>query len=316
MELKAKVREFIASGAISMNELGRSLGYSNGSMISQWLGETAEKPFKGDRAKLASAVEAYVVNYERNHSSRTIKTQEWIETNDYKMAKYVVDQAVIEREMALLCGDPGVGKTTAIKRIAASLPQAIVIEADISMTAKALFRALCLQLGVDTPPRNLYEMKEVVIDRLKKRDCVIFIDEGEHLPHRALEMLRRVWDFTKTPIVYCGTRILLNNITGASRGAEYAQLKRRIKGKWEFRSLVYEEMSDDDKPRKSDKELRKVCAVFGVESEKVIGAVYRVAGGNFGNVIDLLKNSAKLAALHDAPISAQIVEEAARMLLI
>jgi DNA transposition AAA+ family ATPase len=315
-DVKTRVHRFIDDNEISLSALGRSIGYSSGSLISQWLNETQDKPFRGDRRKLETALTQYLSNYERKRSEKVLEPQEFIPTNDYKMARYVVEQAIKHGRMALLFGAPGTGKTTAIKKIISDMPEAILIEADVSMTAKTLFSTLCKRLGVEAPPRNLYEMEETVCDRLRRRDAVLIIDEGEHLPYRALEMLRRVWDFTQTPIIYAGTRILMDNITGGARNAEYAQLKRRIRGKWEFRGLVHEELDEEGRLTKNDVELKRVCGAYGANNEAAIKAVYRIAGGNFGNTVDLLEQSGELAALNETQINKEIVEEAASMLLI
>ncbi|MDR1451354.1 MAG: AAA family ATPase [Helicobacteraceae bacterium] len=314
--LKIRLREFTNESGASISALARSIGYASGSIISQWLAEREAKPFKGDRARLESAISKYLDNYDRKYSEKSADSVRYIETKDGALAKYVIDQAIKHRRMALIYGAPGAGKTTAVKKIMEDLPTAILIEADVSMTARSLFGELCRRLHIENPPRSLYEMEKAVCDALKKADRVIIIDEGEHLPHRALEMVRRVWDWTGTPIIYVGTQILMDNITGNARNAVYAQLKRRIRGKWEFRGLVREEADESGKIKRDDEELRRVCAEFGATSDEAIKAVYRVAGGNIGNAIDLLEQTRELAALSRSAITAAVVKEAAAMLLI
>ena len=314
MELKQRVNEFVETNDISMAALSRSIGYTTGSILSQWLHETDDKPFKGDRVKLEKALSDFLNNYD-SRRSMPHAGKPFVKTNDFVMAQYVVTQAIKHRRMALLYGSPGSGKTTTIKKIAENLPEAIVIEADISMTAKTLFVELCRRLKIDNPPKTLYDMEQAVCASLAKRECVLFIDEGEHLPYRALEMIRRVWDFTGTPIIYSGTQILMDNITGDSRHQAYAQLKRRIRGKWQFKGLVSQRISEDGKVVDDDTELVRVCESYGVIGAAV-REVRRLTQGNFGNTIDLLEQTKELCDLQGYEVSKEAVAAAAEMLLI
>ena len=69
-----------------------------------------------------------------------------------------------------------------------------------------------------------------IASELARTSKVLIIDESEHLPFRALECLRRIYDFSNTALILVGTRKLKNNLTGIGRNDynEYGQLGSKI----------------------------------------------------------------------------------------
>ena len=125
----------------------------------------------------------------------------------------------------MLTGDAGCGKTTALKAFAKAHPSVILIEADHGYTAKALFDELCAELGLDERG-SLHDKLVRVVNKLNDSGRLVIIDEAEHLPYRALELIRRVHDKAGVGIALCGMPRLEKNVQGDKN--HYAQLNSRI----------------------------------------------------------------------------------------
>ena len=125
----------------------------------------------------------------------------------------------------MLTGDAGCGKTTALKDFAKTHPSVPLVEADYGYTAKALFDELCSQLSLDDRG-SLDQKRSRIVAKLKDSGRLIIIDEAEHLPYRALELIRRVHDKAGVGIALCGMPRLEKNVQGDRN--HYAQLNSRI----------------------------------------------------------------------------------------
>ncbi len=53
-----------------------------------------------------------------------------------------------------------------------------------------------------------------IIEKLEQRETILMIDEAEHLPVSSLKVLRRLHDFTETPVILGSTHELLKNLKG------------------------------------------------------------------------------------------------------
>lgn len=134
-------------------------------------------------------------------------------------------------------------------------------------------------------------IKRILAKFLGTADKVLLIDEAEHLPLKALEDLRRIADFSKTPIILCGTGILLRNLVG--RDKELRQLYSRICGKYEFKGLSKEESNE----------------YYGEH-------IYDFAKGNFRASSKLFKKALKLAEFKGTAINKEIAAKATQMVIL
>lgn len=71
-----------------------------------------------------------------------------------------------------------------------------MIEATLHTTAKVLLEILSDRLHLNYH-RGLHDKVVAIAKELSRRGCIVIIDEAEHLPLRALEDLRRIWDFSQ-----------------------------------------------------------------------------------------------------------------------
>ena len=108
--------------------------------------------------------------------------------------------------MALVYGEPGLGKTqAALWWVANNQEDAIYVSATQSMTTKWLLEEIIRELG-DSPFYRTSEIFEQIVRELIKSPKVIIVDEIDYLAHEksTIEMLRDIHDRTHTPIVLIG----------------------------------------------------------------------------------------------------------------
>ena len=108
--------------------------------------------------------------------------------------------------MALVYGEPGLGKTqAALWWVANNQEDAIYVSATQSMTTKWLLEEIIRELG-DSPFYRTSEIFEQIVRELIKRPKVIIVDKIDYLAHEksTIEMLRDIHDRTHTPIVLIG----------------------------------------------------------------------------------------------------------------
>lgn len=307
MELKERIADFLLSQNISQNQLSKTLGL-NAAYLTGYMKE-------GKSFRYANKVEALIKTYLDNFIEIKPKNQAelpFLQTKDAKSINAVIEWSVEDRDMGVIIGDAGTGKSRTVKEFVKNHPEAVLIEATISTNARALFRMLCVKFGVNMS-KNIDEMIRDVAAELKKVQKLIIIDESEHLPYRALEAIRRLYDFSGSPVILVGTRKLLNNLTGAKRtNLEYAQLSSRVGSKWFLEGLTY---LNADK-QKINRDLIGVCKLFGVENLELVNLIENFTRGNFRKTEKLLKRAKKLAEINSCEIDEACINEATKMLLL
>ena len=111
------------------------------------------------------------------------------------------------------------------KQYTEEYPSVILIEVDLCYTSSFLFSEIHKKLGL-RQGRNLSDMISGIVEKLKGSGRMIIIDEAEHLPYKALELLRRVHDKAGAGVLLVGMPRLIHKIM-EGRG-EYQQLYSRI----------------------------------------------------------------------------------------
>ncbi len=286
-ELLSQFDSFCNDKKISNAAVARSIGVS-GAAISLW----KKGEYRGDVLNLEKKINDFI-EAQKIRSAKPKENERFHITSDVKSINFVISEAVTDNEMGLIYGEPGTGKTYALKEYVKNNPQAMLIEADICITARSLLNELCDRLGLTTN-RELHNKIVAISDYLKKAQKILIIDEAEHLPLKALEALRRIHDFSSTPIIFVGTKILLKNLTG--KNGELAQLYSRIGVQWIMQGLSESDYRD----------------VFGDSSE----VIARYTKGIFRQASKLAKRAKRLARANYTEVNSQIVEEASKMLVL
>lgn len=307
MDLRERIQDFLMSQGVSQNQLAKTIGL-NPAYLTGYMKE-------GKDFKYANKVEDLTKNYLDNFIVSLPKNQvelPFLITKDVKSINAVIEWSIEDRDLGVIIGDAGTGKSRAVREFALKHPEAVLIEATISTNARALFRMLCLKFGLTTS-KDIDGMIRDVASELKKVQKPIIIDEAEHLPYRALEAVRRLYDFSGSPVVLVGTKKLLNNLTGAKKSSlEYAQLSSRVGSKWFLEGLTY---VNQDRQR-INRDLSEVCKLFGVVNLELISLIERLTRGNFRKTEKLLKRASRVAVINERDIDEACINEATKMLLL
>lgn len=283
-QVREELEIFLESQGLSQAALGRAIGVSSASISTFRKGE-----YKGNNKELGRKIKLYLDNYAKK-SSKDIKEVAIFESKDKQMADFVINEAVRDKEIAIIVGCAGSGKSTIAKDYARIHPNAILIEATLHSTARVILDELCERTHI-SGGRNLHEKVLLISKELKRRDVVILIDEAEHLSVRALEDLRRIWDFSSCPLILFGTEILLKNLIG--KNGELRQLYSRIGGKWHLKGLSEAETNE----------------VF-------IKGIHAYTKGNFRSSVKLYKRACRLAELHNVKLDKDIIAQAVSMIIL
>lgn len=283
-QVREELEIFLKVQNISQAALGRAIGVSSASISTFRKGE-----YKGNNKELGRKIKLYLDNYTKK-KSKDIKEVAIFESKDKQMADFVINEAVRDKEIAIIVGCAGSGKSTIAKDYARLHPNAILIEATLHSTARVILDELCERTHI-SGGRNLHEKVLLIAKELKRRDVVILIDEVEHLSVRALEDLRRIWDFSSVPLILFGTEILLKNLIG--KNGELRQLYSRIGGKWHLKGLSEAETNE----------------VF-------IKGIHAYTKGNFRSSVKLYKRACRLAELHNVKLDKDIIAQAVSMIIV
>jgi DNA transposition AAA+ family ATPase len=278
------VKEYLSENETSQASLSQKAGV-NPSVLSSII----SNDYKGDTQRYTKQV----LNYIKKSSI----SKELIDTTNMMMAKMITTKAYEHNAMAVICGKAGAGKSESCKSICKSMGNGIYIECDAYITTRGLFGKITKALGI-TGKRGLSDTLEVICEYLKHQDIVLFVDEAEYLQHKTLEMLRRIWDFSNTSIIFVGTEIIVENLK------RHTQLYSRIQYKWEFKPLDFEE-------------TKQICQRYNNSiDDSEIKYILKLTKYSFRSTVFLIENAFDLAKTNETTVTRKIVDLARDTLLL
>ncbi len=293
-DLRQELKDLMDGRGLSLSAVSRALGISN-TALSQWFSGN----YPGNVAKIEDAVKSFL-GRQKERLQAPKKTFEFVLTSVAQRVFEVARICHLDGEIGIVYGDAGLGKTRAIKEYAAQNPDVVLIEADLGHTAKILFSELHRRLGMDGLG-SVHAMFEDVVERLRESGRLIIVDEAEHLPYRALELLRRVYDKAGIGIMLAGMPRLISNLRG--KKGEYAQLYSRVGIAGRLERL---------KPEDTEALVKSALPT----SNGIWKAYHESANGNTRVLSKLLARSTRIAEINSKPVTAEIIRETAKMLII
>ena len=292
MNLKERLEQEMETRGITQSSIARSLNVS-AATLSQWL----KGEYNGNVANIDKKVKAWLeVEAERRHSPNTIPFRL---THNAKKVFEVARICHVDKEIGVITGEAGLGKTVALREYTRRYDDDILIEADHGYTAKTLFQELCQRAGLE-PGRQLHPMLEAVVEKLSGTHRMVIVDEAEHLPYRALELLRRLHDKANIGLLLVGMPILYGNIKG--KKIDFAQLYSRVGLYTNLQKL-------------STKDVELLVTAVYPHANGLTKDFSKNANGNARRLSKLMSRAERVAQVNDVPLSAEVIESATSMLI-
>lgn len=292
--LQEELEQLMAERKHTQAAVARAIGIS-ASALNQWLhGE-----YKGDVKGLEHALQGFLLR-ERERAKNKRSQLPFVMISTAAKVFEAARMCHLDGEIGVVVGAAGIGKTTAIKEYAAQNSDVILVEADLGYTARDLFSELHRKCGFEGLGK-INRMKDEVIDKLRDSGRLIIIDEAEHLPVRALDLLRRINDKAGVGILFCGLKRFMDNLR--LKQADFAYLYTRVGFK-----VVLERLQG------KDVEIIVHNAIPG--SNGLWKCFHEESHGNGRVLSKLIARSLRLSEVNGMELTPEIIREAAKMLVV
>ena len=299
-ELQQNLQHILdTDGGLTKSAIARAIGISVPRFTS-WM----NNKYTGDSRSVDGLVQSYLIRHLERKSRVSINIP-FIETSAAKKIFEVARLCHLDNEIGVLVGGAGEGKTWAVKEYNRQNMDTILIESDQSYTAKVVFGEIASRLNQDIKA-NLHELFEGIVEQLKGTDRLIIVDEAEHLPYRALELLRRLYDKAEIGILFIGMPKLISNLRGKS--ADYKQLYSRVG--------VFAKL---DGIKQTDTESVVALALpdeLKNGNTKIWQSYHKECRGNMRTLVKLIARTIRIAELNKTHVNESIVKAATETLII
>lgn len=236
-EIRTLIRDFVRTGHLQ-KDIARQAGIS-GTTLSQFLSDK----YAGDMLAIYFKLSAWQRAVEQDKREFLPIPTEWVETPTGRRIEQALAFAQSEPTIAVIYGNPGLGKTTAISRyqranvnvwVATSNPASGGLAATLAQVAGAVELR-----GLPTTP---YQLSCDIITRLRGTQGLLIVDEAQDLSPQAYNQLRAVHDSTGVGLCLCGNEEVYSKVTGRANRAYFAQLASRIGRRLQLRAPTNEDV--------------------------------------------------------------------------
>ncbi len=215
--------------------------------------------------------------FERTPFTRSIASQDLYPSRGHREAQGRLSFALQERLPALVTGDVGTGKSTALRAFVHSLDHnlyAVVYLSNPHLSATTLYHQILLALQTEPAfsfARLLPQLRATLSDLARKgRFTLLIVDEAHLLPHDLFDQLRFLLN-DEMDSASLLTLVLLGqpNLAQKLRFAPYEALHQRIAVRYHLRSFDLEETAGYVKHR-----LRVAGCQNQIFSDSFVSGVY------------------------------------------
>ena len=278
-ELYQKFFAIVGEGKkVSQNQVAKEMGISPGA-ISLYKNGT----YNGNITILEKKIQGFLGREGRRVSNITIPIAE---TTTIENIRVAVEMAHDYRDITVIVGEAGCGKTTAIRRYEAENPgAAIVIYVLQEITISKLLALIADAIGVYGKGGTKTMLIDRIVAELKGRDMVLIIDQADYLPDRALELLRCITvDMAEVGLVLVGMPRLEMQLRNLRN--DHEQLLSRV-GTF----LKVERLRAGD----AEKIIR---GVWESASDEVIKGITKLASGSMRTLAKLIERTHRIMVVY------------------
>ena len=251
---------------------------------------------------------------EYNPFIKNNSTKHYYESSDLKEAKYKLDYLFKTKGIGVITGNPGMGKTTTIRKYLNELNRALYKPIYICMTTlndNDFYRQLIKELGYEPKFRKCdnFRLVQQIIKEYenKKITPVIVVDEANYLSRTILNDLKMILNFNMDSfdnyiLILMGLPVLVSNLQGAA----HEPFRQRI-----ITSYNFEGLTNDETREYIYSKLEKAGGSTNIFDEGVIKAICN-SSSNTPRVIDRTMDYALLIAdkLNSSIITKEVIQKA------
>lgn len=256
--------------------------------------------YQGSYANQAAKVRAFILAHEEAQAAArdALEEPDWVETPTVAKVMTALTYAQQAPAIVLITLGPGMGKTTAARRFAATRPHAYrVVMRPSTGSVHSMLREVAEALEVTE--RDPAKLTKEIGRKIKRngRHPLLMIDEAQNLKEQAVNELRYFMDEYGCGIALLGNEDVHSRFGGTTPKEGYGQLQRRI-------GMRIHQL----KPKPED--IEAFVAAWGIEDAEVL-RLLRVIGakpGALGQVTETLKLASIHASGFGRPISAADVK--------
>ncbi len=232
---------------------------------------------------------------EFNPFDKNIETKYAFETDDFKILKNRLEFVKENKTMALITGNPGMGKTFVIRNFLNELNSnlyKIVYICMSTITTYEFYKQLCYELGIE-PPFKKVDMFREIQDRIinlskdKKINVIIVLDEAQYLKPSILNDLKLLFNFDIDSKNYASLILVgqpvLNSILKRNI---YDALSQRITVSYNMCGINKIELNDY-----IDSRIRLAHGNNGIFNEQAIEAIFNACNGSIRVVNNIITKS-------------------------
>ena len=255
---------------------------------------------------------------EFNPFDKDIETKYAYETADFKILKNRLEFVKDNKTMALITGNPGMGKTFAIRNFLNELNgnlYKIIYICMSTVTTYEFYKQLCYELGIEPPYKKIDMFREIQerilnLSKDKRINIIIVLDEAQYLKTGILNDLKILLNFDMDSKNYVSLILVgqpvLNSIL---RRNIYDALNQRITVSYNMIGITKQELKDY-----IDSRIKLAHGNNGIFNEQAVEAIYNACNGSIrvaNNIItkSLMIGKSKQSQIIDSDLIIEAVNE-------
>ncbi|HIH3110053.1 TPA: AAA family ATPase [Escherichia coli] len=275
-DIRAVLRTLVENEETTFKQIALESGLSTGT-ISSFINDK----YNGDNERVSQMLQRWLEKY---HAVAELpEPPRFVETQTVKQIWTSMRFASLTESIAVVCGNPGVGKTEAAREYRRTNNNVwmITITPSCASVLECLTE-LAFELGMNDAPRRKGPLSRALRRRLEGTQGLVIIDEADHLGAEVLEELRLLQESTRTGLVLMGNHRVYSNMTGGNRTVEFARLFSRIAK----RTAI-------NKTKKAD--VKAIADAWQINGEKELELLQQIA--QKPGALRILNHSLRLAAM-------------------
>ncbi|HFV2259804.1 TPA: AAA family ATPase [Escherichia coli] len=275
-DIRAGLRTLVENEETTFKQIALESGLSTGT-ISSFINDK----YNGDNERISQILQRWLEKY---HAVAELpEPPRFVETQTEKQIWTSMRFASLTESIAVVCGNPGVGKTEAAREYRRTNNNVwmITITPSCASVLECLTE-LAFELGMNDAPRRKGPLSRALRRRLEGTQGLVIIDEADHLGAEVLEELRLLQESTRIGLVLMGNHRVYSNMTGGNRTVEFARLFSRIAK----RTAI-------NKTKKAD--VKAIADAWQINGEKELELLQQIA--QKPGALRILNHSLRLAAM-------------------